>query len=59
MDRKSTDNLTTIMICLGSLGIGIANNLNDYASVWSVNFVKYNFYFCLYIYRFILNKKNE
>ena len=32
MDRKSTDNLTLIVICLSSLGMG-GNNLTDYASV--------------------------
>ena len=32
MDRKSTDNLTTIIISFGSLGVN--NNLGDYASVW-------------------------
>lgn len=31
MDRKGTDNITTILVCLGSLGLG--TTLNEYASV--------------------------
>ncbi len=43
MDRKSTDNITAIVVALGSLGL--ENNLSDYASVW-ISFYFKLFYLC-------------
>ena len=47
MDRKSTDNITVIMVCFSSLGL--ESSLSDYASVWieTLYFYIFNLFFKL------------